>query len=158
MQFLTNRWRIILPVLILLGVGIGLLAYLGSPSKTLAISPDYASTVIANEPFNITLNIRNTTSDDRALISLAIEQEFLAKGIQVERTVPNYRTVSESNHWREYRLASSFLPPLAPNEELPFRLTLIATKPGSYATTLTIWVENEMRPHTVDIKFEVIED
>lgn len=158
MKFLLKRWRIILPVLILLGLGIGLLAYLGSPSETLVISPDYASTVTTNEPFNITLNIRNTTSADKAIISLGIEQNFLAEGIQVERTVPNYRTVSEGDHWREYRLASSFLPPLAPDEELPLRLTLIAPEPGTYATTLTIWVENEMRPHTIDIEFEVIEE
>ena len=155
---MINRWRIILLIIILLGLGIGLLAYLGSPSETLAISPDYASTVTANESFNITLNIRNTTSADKALISLGIEQDFLAQGIQVERTVPNYRTVSDGNHWQEYRFASSFFPPLAPDEELPLRLTLIATEPGIYATTLTIWVENEMRPHTIDIEFEVIEE
>ncbi len=158
MKYLMNHWRKITFILLIVVISFGLLVYLGSPNKTLAIAPEYETKVPAGEPFNITLNIQNTSGSDKALVSLGVENSFLEQGIQVERTVPSYRTVAKGNYWQEYRLASSFLPPLAPDEELPFRLTLIAAKPGHYKTTLTFWVENETRPHYIDIEFEVIEE
>lgn len=158
MKYLINHWRKITFIVIFVVIILGLLVYLGSPNKTLAIAPDYETTVPVGEPFNITLNIQNTSSSEETLVSLGIENEFLEQGIQVERTTPNFRTVSAGTYWHEYRLASAFLPPLAPDEELPFRLTLIAEKTGHYETTLTIWLENEARPHYVDIAFEVVEE
>jgi hypothetical protein len=154
------RWlRRIGIVLGLLGIGIiSLLMFLGSPGDSLAISTRAPEVVPMGEPFEIVVNVKNTSSDSKALVSIGLEKQLLVQGIEVQATSPRFRKITQGEHWVEYVFSTQFHPPLAVGEEIPLKLTLVAHRAGEFETQLTLWVENEFRAHYVDLYFRVVQE
>ncbi len=71
------------------------LAYLGTEAHVVDVEAGVPSAVVAGQPFDVTLTVRNVSNDSLAIVSIGLERSEL----QVIETVPGFRRVDESRQW-----------------------------------------------------------
>lgn len=161
---LKTRWQKFLAgsvvvILMLALTGSALLAYLGSAANVIEAKTEPPKIVLVGQPFDVYLNLHNTTNNEQTLISIGLEQALLKQGVTLIETVPPYREADNLNNsnWVEYTFAIQRRPVLLADETLRMRLSMMVTQPGMYQSSLTIWTKNQAQADYADLKLIVVE-
>ncbi len=152
MRILKWVGSIVIVVLLILAA----LYYLGTENQSVKASATMPTTIFVDEPFTLTLTLKNQTDSEREVVSVGLEDTFLQQGIEVIRAVPEYRTVEDEGAWHSFVFARRRRPLLAPNGENVIQLTLIVTQQGRYDTRVVLWFNNQLQGVYVPIHLEAI--
>ncbi|NDJ86764.1 MAG: hypothetical protein GYB66_12830 [Chloroflexi bacterium] len=156
-RIVTRRllMRTLIIIMILAISGGAVLAYLGGEADALAIQQRPPGTILAHQPFEVVLDLENTTNDDLEIVSVGIENALLNSGIRVNRMTPSYRTYDEGSRWTELVFSRRGRPLLAPGESTSLTIQMVASKPGQYQGDITIWYENQLRSDAFALNLSV---
>src|SRR5688572_6641266 len=102
-SLLKTRWQKFLAgsvfvILMLALTGSALLAYLGSAANVIEAKTEPPKIVLVGQPFDVYLNLHNTTNNEQTLISIGLEQALLKQGVTLIETVPPYREADNLNN------------------------------------------------------------
>lgn len=135
-----------------------LLWYLGGDNDSLRASADVPEEVRVDEPFELRLNLTNPTDEDQTIVSIGLTQALLDAGLRLEDMVPAYREISVRGNWHEYVFSIARRPVMPPGSDFQFILTLVASEPGTYDGSLTIWLDRNLQAIHRDLHVEAVED
>lgn len=152
------RQQLAVALILVVAITIGILVYLGAASEKLSVTTEMPETVIVGEPFDVTLNIENQTDNPQTIISIGLAESLQERGLVIEDTLPDYRTVDQRSIWSEYTFAITRRPVIEPGDTIPLRITMIAHKPGILDGDLTMWVDNDLQATFVEFQLQIAEE
>lgn len=161
---LKSRWQKILVssgliAVMLAALGGAVLAYLGSEAHIIEAQTETPRIVLANQAFDVTLTLHNTSDSPQELISIGVERDLLHQGLNVVEMVPPYREgdTTGQSRWAEFTFAIQRRPTLQPDEALRMRIAMVATQPGTYSGDLAIWAKNQAQADYAPLTVVVVE-
>lgn len=148
------KWASVAVVMLVLSLA-GLY-YLGSDNPHVQARSSAPQTVFVGEPFTITILMDNKTDAEQELVSIGVEQDARAQGLDVVSTLPSYRTIENEGAWTSYIFARRLRPTLSSRADDIVRLTLVAQSAGRYDTEIVLWFNNQLQGVFVSLEVEAI--
>lgn len=141
--------------LIVAVVFVGVLYYLGMDTEHLSADVRVPPTAKVGEPFNLDVLLENVSGSEQTVVSFALETEMLDSGLIVISSIPAYRSERTTTNWTEFVFSLRRRAIIAHDSNELLRISLLATRPGSYSGELVVWFNNQLRPQYIPFEFEV---